>query len=172
MLRTPLSVAPIWYVSASYCIRQKHLQTIGPAVLELISIFSVQFSFRYYQWRQCPTESLFIVDASIVNRAEKRSVASNGIVKGWKTLLLIRLLSLKNSILSMRGNTSDRASEKEMVHKSWEWEIDTLKGISNLLRFWIGVFSVAPKMVSHSLSVVFPPLYFPLAIAAVGVVAC
>lgn len=127
MVCTPLSVVPIWYVPASYCIGQKHLQTISRTVLELLSIFSVQFSFRYSQWQQCPTGSLFIINASIVNRAEKRSVASNVTLKGWKTLFLIRLLSLKNSILSMRGNTSAWASRKkdgteELGTRDWHTE--------------------------------------------------
>ena len=112
MFHHPLSVVPIWYVPACYCTGQKHLQRMDTAVLELMSIFSPQFSFRYYQWWQYPTVIPFIINASIVNSAEKRSWTYNTIVKGWKTLFLIRLLSLKNSVLFMRGNTSDWASGK------------------------------------------------------------
>lgn len=95
-----------------YCIRQKHLGRIEPAVVELMSLFSVQFSFWYYQWWQFPTGGLFVTNASIVKTAEKRRETYNAIVKGWKALFLIRLLSLKNFILSIRGNTSAWASGK------------------------------------------------------------
>ena len=108
----PFSLVPIWYVPACYCIRQKHLKRMDTAILEPLSTFSPQFSFRYYQWWQYPTVIPFIINASIVNSAEKRCWTGNTIVKGRKTLSLIRLLSLKNSILFMRGNTSDWASGK------------------------------------------------------------
>lgn len=111
MFHNPLSLVPIWYVPACYCSRQNTYKE-WPTVLELMSIFSPQFSFRYHQWQQCPTVIPFIVNTSIVNSAEKRSWAYNVIVKGWKTLFLIKHLSLKTSILFMRGNTSDWASGK------------------------------------------------------------
>lgn len=52
---------------------KKHLERMDTEVLELTSIFSLQFSLRYYQSRQWPTVIPFIKNASIVNRVEKRS---------------------------------------------------------------------------------------------------
>ena len=172
MVCMPLNIVPIWYVPASYSIRQKHLQTIDLTVLELMSIFSVQFSFRYYQWQQCPTVSLFIINASIVNRAEKRSVASNVILKGWKTLFLIRLLSLKNSILSLRGNTSDWASRKrdgteELGTRDWH-----TKGNIQFVAFLNRGFQCCTQDCFPLPICCLFLLYFSLTIAAVGVVAC
>lgn len=111
MFHNPLGVVPIWYVPACYSIRLKHLQRMDTTVLELNVYFLSTVLISILPMRAVShCDTLYYKCLHCKYFRKKRSWTYNVILKGWKTLFLIRLLSLKNSILLMRGNTSDWAS--------------------------------------------------------------